>query len=297
MNATSQWIGTVLIFIMMLGMGMAMVWDDVRRVVVYPKAVLIGTLCQMVMLPAVGFLLVTLLPQDPAIAVGLMILTFCPGGVGSNVFSLLAKGDAALSVTLTFVSSVLIVVTLPPLVNATLVHFTGAQLHQTLPVGDTISRLFTLTLIPISIGMGIKHRWPNFALKSEPFIKLGGFILMALLITGIVIKDFSKMVDYAQRAGGITLVLGVSTMLIGFIVGRVSQLNQAQSLTIAIEVGIQNSALAIVIAQLLGQTDMAIPAIIYTVIVSLICVGLVAVAQWRGWAGATHVSAEQGLQT
>ncbi len=279
-NSAAQHLGSALIFIMMLGMGMSMMWADVRRVVVYPRAVMLGTLCQMVMLPAVGWLLLNVYPQDPAIACGLMILTFCPGGVGSNMFSLLAKGDAALSVTLTFVSSCLIVLTLPFLVNASLVHFMGEQLSQTLPVWDTFTRLLTLTLLPIALGMMIKRQWPALSDKCLPYIKLGGFVLISLLITGLVLKDFSKMLAYAQRAGEITLLLVVSTMLLGFVIGRISRLNKPQSRTIAIEVGMQNSALGIVIAQMIGNPDMTIAPIIYTLIAALICFGLVFSSQW-----------------
>jgi BASS family bile acid:Na+ symporter len=279
-NSVAQHLGSLLIFTMMLGMGMSMVWEDVRRVVVYPRAVMIGIFCQMMMLPAMGWLLLMVYPQDPAIACGLMILTFCPGGVGSNMFSLLAKGDAALAVTLTFVSSCLIVLSLPPLVNATLSHFMGTQLNQALPMWDTIQRLFSLTLLPIASGMLLKRLWPAFTTKSLPYIKLGGFVLISLLITGLVIKDFSKMLGYAQRAGLITLILGTSTMLLGFFIGTISRLNKAQSLTIAIEVGMHNSALGIVIAQMIGNPDMTIVPIIYTLVAALICFGLVLSAHW-----------------
>ena len=282
-NSAAQHLGNVLIFTMMLGMGMSMVWADVRRVVVYPRAVMLGTVCQMVMLPVVGWLLLKVYPQDPAIACGLMILTFCPGGVGSNMFALLAKGDAALSVTLTFVSSCLIVLTLPFLVNATLVHFMGEQLSQALPVWDTFIRLLTLTLLPIALGMMIKRLWPAQSDRCLPYIKLGGFVLISLLITGLVLKDFSKILAYAQRAGEITLLLGVTTMLLGFFIGRVSRLNKPQSVTIAIEVGMQNSALAIVIAQMIGNPDMTIAPIIYTLIAALMCFGLVLSTQWPGF--------------
>lgn len=279
-SALMQWVGSALLFSMMLGMGMSMVWADIRRVVVYPRAVTVGTVNQMLLLPLLGWVLVSLFQPEPAIALGLILLTLCPGGVGSNVFSLLARGDAALSVTLTFISSCLIVLSLPLIFHWALLHFTGHALSLDLPVTDTMQRVFTLTLVPLAIGMLIRHYRPEWAQRCEPWVKIGGFVLLGLLIAGIVAKEFARIVDYAQRAGGIALGLCVGSMLLGFASARLLRLNRPQSIAIAIETGMQNSALAIVIAGMLNNPEIAIPAVIYTVFVSLICLGLVLHAQW-----------------
>ncbi|MDX5298364.1 MAG: bile acid:sodium symporter family protein [Gammaproteobacteria bacterium] len=279
-SALMQWVGSALLFSMMLGMGMSMVWADIRRVVVYPRAVTVGTVNQMLLLPLLGWVLVSLFQPEPAIALGLILLTLCPGGVGSNVFSLLARGDAALSVTLTFISSCLIVLSLPLIFHWALLHFTGHALSLDLPVTDTMQRVFTLTLVPLAIGMLIRHYRPEWAQRCEPWVKVGGFVLLGLLIAGIVAKEFARIVDYAQRAGGIALGLCVGSMLLGFASARLLRLNRPQSIAIAIETGMQNSALAIVIAGMLNNPEIAIPAVIYTVFVSLICLGLVLHAQW-----------------
>lgn len=279
-SALMQWVGSALLFSMMLGMGMSMVWADIRRVVVYPRAVTVGTVNQMLLLPLLGWVLVSLFQPEPAIALGLILLTLCPGGVGSNVFSLLARGDAALSVTLTFISSCLIVLSLPLIFHWALLHFTGHALSLDLPVTDTMQRVFTLTLVPLVIGMLIRHYRPEWAQRCEPWVKIGGFVLLGLLIAGIVAKEFTRIVDYAQRAGGIALGLCLGSMLLGFASARLLRLNRPQSIAIAIETGMQNSALAIVIAGMLNNPEIAIPAVIYTVFVSLICLGLVLHAQW-----------------
>lgn len=278
-SALMQWIGSALLFSMMLGMGMSMVWADIRRVVVYPRAVTVGTVNQMLLLPLLGWVLVSLFQPEPAIALGLILLTLCPGGVGSNVFSLLARGDAALSVTLTFISSCLIVLSLPLVFHWALLHFTGNTLSLNLPVTDTMQRVFTLTLVPLAIGMLVRHYRPEWAQRCEPWVKIGGFVMLGLLITGIVAKEFARIIDYAQRAGGIALTLCLGSMLLGFASARLLRLDRPQSIAIAIETGMQNSALAIVIAGMLNSPEMAIPAVIYTVFVSLICVGLVLHAQ------------------
>ena len=277
-NLAVQILGTAFLFLMTLGMGMAMVGDDIRRILVYPKAVAIGTINQMMILPLVGLGLVLAFEVEPVIAVGLLLLTFCPGGVGSNVSTLLARGDAALSVTLTFISSCLIVLTLPLLTNASMEFFMGQTLTQKLPVGDTVWRVIGMILVPIALGMSIRRRWPGFALRAEHYVKISGFILMGVMITGIVIKDFQLILTYAERAGGIAFALCGITMTLGFFSARFFGLNRPQGITIAIEVGTQNSALAIVIASILNNSQLAIPALIYTVANSLALVLII------GWA-------------
>ena len=126
-------IAPVLLFLMTLGMGMTLVWDDVRNVVRYPKAVTIGAINQAVTLPLVGFGLVIAFAVPPEIAVGVMLLTLCPGGVGSNITTLLAKGDVALSVSLTLISGALIIFTLPILMNFSLSYFMGTALTDNAP--------------------------------------------------------------------------------------------------------------------------------------------------------------------
>ncbi len=277
-NVAVELLGSAFLFLMTLGMGMAMVSDDIRRILVYPKAVAIGAINQMLILPLVGLGLVLAFEVEPVIAVGLLLLTFCPGGVGSNVSTLLARGDAALSVTLTFISSCLIVVTLPLLTNASMEFFMGQTLTQKLPLGDTVFRVIGMILVPIALGMSIRRRWPRFTLRAEHYVKLSGFVLMSILITGIVIKDFQLILTYAERAGGIAFALCGITMALGFCSARLFGLNRSQGITIAIEVGTQNSTLAIVIASILNNSQLAIPALIYTVANSLALVLII------GWA-------------
>ncbi|PCK07065.1 MAG: bile acid:sodium symporter [Alteromonadaceae bacterium] len=273
--ALSKLIGPILIFSMSLGMGMSMVANDIKRILVYPKAVTLGSINQLIILPLVGFLIATMLDLTPEISIGIMLLTFCPGGVGSNVMSLLARGDAALSVTLTFVSSCVIVLTLPILTNMTLQHFSGEESAIVFPVGNTIQRVFLITMLPIGIGMLIRRCYPEFALKAQVYVRNTGFILMALLIVGIVVKEFDMILSYAGIAGWASLLLCSSTMLIGFFSSKILNLSRAQCIAICIEVGMQNSALAILISAMLGKEAFAIPAIITTIIASSFCLILI----------------------
>lgn len=273
-------IAPALLFIMTLGMGMTMTWQDVRRIVQYPRAVTIGTFNQALVLPLVGFAMVILFDVRPEIAVGVLLLTFCPGGVGSNLSTLLAKGDVALSVSLTLISGCMIIITLPLLTNAAMVYFLGEELTTTLPVWDTAMRLVLMVLVPVLLGMGIKQRWPAFAERSEGYVKLGGFVLLSLMIVLVLVKEYETVIEYSRQAGGVVTALCVTTMAIGFGSARLFRLNRAQSTSICIEVGIQNTVLALVIAGLLEKAAFAIPAMIYVVVSSTMLMLVIAWANW-----------------
>mgnify|MGYP006394510675 CR=1 FL=1 len=268
-------IAPVLLFLMTLGMGMTLVWDDVRNVVRYPKAVTIGAINQAVTLPLVGFGLVIAFAVPPEIAVGVMLLTLCPGGVGSNITTLLAKGDVALSVSLTLISGALIIFTLPILMNFSLSYFMGTALTESLPVGETALRLIILVLVPVAVGMIIRHRAPVFATRAERWVKLSGFALLSLLIVGVLVKEFKTFVEYSEIAGGIVTALCFSTMAIGYFSALLFGLDARQCRTICIEVGIQNTTLALLIAGLLNMPALTIPAVIYVVVNSLVLVGII----------------------
>lgn len=261
-------ISPTLLFLMTLGMGMTMSWQDVQRIVRYPKAIGVGVVNQAVVLPLVGFAMVQAFDVSPEIAVGVMLLTFCPGGVGSNISTLLARGDIALSVSLTLVSGCLIVVTLPVLTNAAMGYFLGEELTRILPVGETALRLVLMVLVPVALGMLINHRWPDFTARAERYVKASGFVLLSLMIVAVLAKEYQTFVAYSQQAGAVVTALCASTMAIGFVSARLFRLNRAQSTSICIEVGIQNTLLALVIAGLLERAYLSIPAVIYVVVSS-----------------------------
>ena len=139
--------------IIMLSMGLSLVPEDFLRVTKYPKAVAIGLISQLILLPIIGFIIAKIVPMQPAIAMGLMIIALCPGGVSSNVITFLAKGDVALSVTLTAFSSFITVFTIPIFGNLAYQHFIGKTAAIALPIGATILQIFLMTLLPISLGM------------------------------------------------------------------------------------------------------------------------------------------------
>ncbi len=251
----------------MLGMGLSLVLEDFQRITRYPKAVAVGTVCQLLLLPLIGLLITLIVPMQPAIAVGLIVLAVCPGGPSSNIVTYLAKGDVALSVTLTAVSSVVTVFTIPLFTNGALQYFLGKSAAIALPIGSTMMQIFLITLLPVAIGMVIRSQFPTTARSLEKPMGRLAIGLLALLIGLLLVKEGSKLPGFLVQVGiGVVLLNGLA-MLAGFWSAKLFQLPLAQQICIAIEVGIQNGTLALAItAGLLNNLDMAVPAAVYSLL-------------------------------
>jgi BASS family bile acid:Na+ symporter len=251
--------------IVMLGMGLSLVLEDFTRITRYPKAVAVGTVCQILLLPLIGVVITLVVPMQPAIAVGLIVLAVCPGGPSSNLVTYLAKGDVALSVTLTAVSSLITVFTIPIFTNLALQYFLGQRAAIALPIGQSMLQIVLITLLPIAIGMAIRHQFPDTAHRLEKQMSRLAVGLLALIILLLLIREGSKLPGFLVQVGIGIVLLNLLAMLAGFLAGTLFRLPLAQQICIAIEVGIQNGTLAIAItAGLLNNPDMAIPAAVYS---------------------------------
>jgi len=266
------------LFIIMLGLGLALQTDDFKRIIKYPKAILIGITNQMILLPLIGFGIASMLNLEPELAVGIMILAACPGGVTSNLFSHLANGDTALSVTLTAISSIISIITIPLIINFGLVQFMheGQEIH--LPVFKTIVQIMGITLVPIFLGMMIRSRRLDIALKLAKTVKVASAVILFVIILGIIWNERERMPDYFRQVGIAVGLLNIITMLVGFYTAKIGKLNLRQSIAIALESGLQNGTLGIVIAiSILLNAEMSIPAAVY----SLIMFGTGGFMVWR----------------
>lgn len=252
------------LFIIMLGMGMTLVLDDFKRVLVYPKAVSLGLIGQLVMLPIVGFMIAKLFTMSPELAVGIMILAACPGGTTSNIIAHIAKGDTALSITLTAIASVITIISIPLIINFGLTHFMGEGSEFILPVQKTMLTLFVITLLPVSIGMFIKAKYPAFAAAQENRVNAFATGFFVLLVILIIIKERENILEAFKLAGLACLLLNVLMMTLGYLTAKLLKLNEKQSKTITIEIGVQNTTLAFVLVGLLDNFAFALPAVIYS---------------------------------
>jgi len=253
------------LFIIMLGMGLALKPVDFKMVMVRPKAVALGLVAQMLMLPILAYLIVLAFGMTGAVAVGVMILALCPGGTTSNLYTYLAKGDIALSVTLTSLVSLIAPFTVPLMIVMFMSMLMGQEEYIHLPVLKTIIQLVVITILPISIGMYIHNKKPQWAQKADKPVKVFSILFLFLIVAMIVFNNLHNMAEYFAKAGLVAIILNIASMVLGYILAKVAQLNEAQSKAIGIEVGFQNGTLAIVIAlTLLENTEMAIAATCYS---------------------------------
>lgn len=262
----------VLLFLIMLGMGMTLTLEDFKRVAQYPKAIFIGLLNQIILLPVVGVLLVMVLPLEPVFAMGLMIVAASPGGATSNLISHLAKGDTALSISMTAISSLITVFSIPLIINLSLSWIMGSEgADIQLPLWKTITGIFKLTALPVILGMMINHWFPVFSLKSRKVIAWGCglIVVVALLLMVLKLDAIGNVWEFIIAASLSVFLLNSITMLIGFVSARILKLQTPQAISISIESGMQNNVLGMTIATaptLLNNPIMAAPAGVYGII-------------------------------
>ncbi len=264
-------IGTIILaislVIIMFGMGLSLVKEDFVRLLQHPKAIIIGLINQIILLPIIAYLLIVLFEVETDIAIGVMILAACPGGPTSNLITHLAKGDTGLSISLTTVNSLITIFTIPFVVDFALTQFLDSNELVQINKLQTVIQIFAIVIIPVSIGMAIKNTKPAFADKMNKPVKIASAAVLFLVIIGLVLKKREDLIPYLQQAGLTALALNVATILIGFITAKIAKLNWTQSITISIESGIQNGTMAIAIASgILMNDNYAIAPAVYSLI-------------------------------
>lgn len=254
--------------VIMLGLGLSLTIADFQRVVLVPKAVLVGLVCQMLLLPVVCFFIARATGLAPEYAVGLMLLAASPGGATANLFSHLAKGDVALNITLTAVNSVLSLFTLPLIVNFALEAFMGSG--KVIPLQfDKVVQVFVIVLVPVAIGMLIRRTRPAAASRLERPVRILSAIFLILVVGAAIAKERHQLVAMFQEVGLAALLFNLASMAVGYFVPILARLPRRQAVAIGMEIGIHNGTLAIAIASsplLLASPKMAIPPAIYSLI-------------------------------
>ncbi|MGA1539833.1 MAG: bile acid:sodium symporter family protein [Chthoniobacterales bacterium] len=253
----------VALFAVLFGMGLSLVPADFRRVVLQPKAKIIGLTCQLLLLPSVAFALALLFRLPGELAVGLMVLAACPGGATSNVITHLSRGDTALSVSLTAVSSVVCVFTIPWIVRWSMDWFLGAGAEVALPFWKTLGQLTLVTILPILCGMTVRRLRPTMADRLERPAAVFSLVFLALIIAAAVARE-KDLAHQFVVAGPAAISLNIVMMLFGFVAGWLFGLPRDQRITLAIETGIQNGTLALGITLgLLESARIAMPSVVY----------------------------------
>jgi len=252
------------LFMVMMGLGLTLSLDDILRVIVMPKAILVGLAGQLILLPVVAFALTFLMNPAPVIAIGLLLLAACPGGITSNAYVFASRGDIALSVSLTTIASLFTVFTMPLIAWIALTMFAEGSDMLEVPVGNMMRSLAQLTILPIAIGMLTRKYLPDFAQRMvEPVRKMAIGILIMVIITNTWFS-IDTLKQYFVQAGVAAFVLNITCMTLGYGLARLFRLNTDQTISITYEIGLQNLSLALVLANtLLGVPDYAAVTLIY----------------------------------
>ena len=279
MNLVTDIFLPIALAFIMFALGLGLTRADFLRVVKQPKDFFVGAISQIILLPVIAFVLVKIWPISPELAIGVMIIAAAPGGVTSNILTSFARGDVALSISLTAVISLLSVITVPFIIVTSIGLLGAENLSQNISLASIAISMFLIVTVPVIIGMIFRKFASNTAIKFEPIAKKISIVLFIIVLLGAILAEKDNIVSYFADAGLITLALNVIMMIVAFYVAQLLATGNAQKKCIAIECGLQNGTLAIFVGTtLFGGGAFVIPAATYSLIMfatSLIFVFLV----------------------
>ena len=266
--------------IIMLSLGIGLTGADFARVAARPKAFVNGAVSLVILVPVTAYAIATLFGLPPELAVGMMLLSLCPGGVTSNMISKLARGDVALSVSLTAVVSLLSILTVPILAAWAVTHFMGAQAPE-VSVTSLAIAMFLITTLPVLIGVTIRHFASAFAIRVEPVLSTIATVLFVVIVLAALAGNWTLFVENLGTLGPALILLNAILMVLGFALARLAALTVFSAKTVSIETGIQNATLGITLAALIsGQSEgfstMALPSAVYGITMYLVAIPFVA---------------------
>ncbi len=279
MNIVTDVILPLALAFIMFVLGLGLTGADFLRVIKQPRDFFVGAFSQIIMLPIIAFILVKIWPIAPELAIGVMIIAAAPGGVTSNLLTSFAKGDVALSISLTAIISLLCVITIPFIVLTSVDLLGGINTTQNISLFTMSRDMFLIVTVPVILGMMLRKFSSSIALKLEPISKKISIILFILVLLGAILAERENVISYFAQAGFITLILNVVMMVVAYYVAKFLASGTKQKKCITIECGLQNGTLAIFVAtSIFGGGMYVIPAATYSLIMfatSLIFVYLV----------------------
>lgn len=265
----SDYILPAVIALILFNLGLSLTFKDFDVIIKQPGPLITGLICQIVLLPAIAFVIAIMAPLPPLIKAGIVLIAACPGGATSNLITYLLKGNVALSISLTSINSIVILVTIPLIMFLSLKFFSDGSSIINLPVGNTIGKIFVMIILPTLAGLYMRKRHRGWAEKTEKWMKYFTTALLAIVyaIAAFGSKSSSGMsFDIYLKVTPYVFALNVLGMSMGFLIGKILGYRIENLITLSIEIGIQNSALAITLATsqlFIGQPIMAIPALVY----------------------------------
>jgi bile acid:Na+ symporter, BASS family len=255
----------IAMFTMMFAMGLTLTPQDFKKIMVFPKAVLLGLFLQLLLLPAIGFAVVSVFPLKTMVAVGFVTLAASPSGTLSNVVVHIGKGNTALSITLTALATMVTLFTLPLWINFALRSFRGTETMVEVPIMQTALELGMFTLVPVSIGLFARSRAPHWE-KIEPYLTRGSALTTFIIFVVVNVLDEGKTLGSPGTVLLPCALLTATAVLLGFGIPRVSGVDVRDSVTVAVETCMKNVVLPIFIAMTsLQDLDATLASAVYMV--------------------------------
>lgn len=275
-NTMTQLVLPAALFCIMMGVGLSLVPADFRRLLEQPRPVLTGLLLQLGCLPLLALAMVSALQLPVVVAAGLLLVSFAPGGATSNMITYLVRGDTALSVSLTALSSLVTPLTLPLLTLWLVVPILPAAELSGFPVLATTLKLMVIALLPVLLGMLIRKLLPAFSLQLETPVRVLSLLFLLVVVVGIVLGNQERLLPLLLSAGPAALLLMLAALMLGYLGGRAMRLPSRQALTLAVETGIQNAGTALLVsAGVLQDAQMSAVVLCYGVVMNLPVIALI----------------------
>jgi bile acid:Na+ symporter, BASS family len=249
--------------IVMTSLGLSLTIDDFKRVFTFPRGVVIGLANLFVISPFLAFGVAELYGLGAALAVGLVLLGASPGGTTANMLTHLARGDTALSITMTAISSVAAVLTVPLYLELAIDHFGASGFDSDVSLGGIVARVFVITLVPLAIGMAIRRRRPEWVARHGDRVRRISLIAFVMVVIAAIVAEFDRLAENFADVAAAALTLNVLAMAVSFSIARVARLSDRQATAIAMELGVHNATLAIAVATAI-DTELIIPAAVYS---------------------------------
>ena len=270
MNIVTDVILPLALAFIMFALGLGLTGADFLRVIKQPRDFFVGTFSQIILLPIIAFVLVKLFSVSPELAIGVMIIAAAPGGVTSNILTSFARGDVALSISLTAIISLLSVITVPFIILTSLTLIEDSSLDLNISLTNMAISMFLIVTVPVIIGMIFRKFASNASMKFEPIAKKVSAVLFVIVLLGAILAEKKNIISYFAQAGLITLTLNVVMMIVAYYVAQLLASGTKQKKCITIECGLQNGTLAIFVAtSIFGGGMYVIPAATYSLIMFL----------------------------
>lgn len=252
----------VALAVIMVSLGLSLTPADFRRVVIEPRGIAVGITNLALISPLLALAIAELYSLEPTLAVGLVLLGASPGGTMANLLTHLARGDTALSVSMTAISSLAAVITVPLFLELSTSHFGASGLDDDVNMLGVVARVLLITIVPLALGMWLRARSPERVERARGTVHKVSLAVFAAVVIGVVVAEFDRVTDQLGEVAPAVLTLNIAAMAVSFAIARIARLGDRQATAIAIELGVHNSTLAIAVGATIA-TELTIPAAVY----------------------------------